>query len=129
MGQAIFVGVDVSKDTLDVCLLPADEHLKVNYDLEGIKQLIQKLQSLPVQTIVMEATGGYEKRLAAELCAAGLDKIHIVNPRKIRHFARSTGRLAKNDSLDAYILAYYGQVFQIKPQVFCFLSLGSDVLQ
>jgi len=117
MSQPIFVGVDVSKDTLDVCLLPSNEHFKVNYDPEGIKQLIQKLRPLPLQVIVMEATGGYEKRLAAELCAAGQDKIYIVNPRRIRDFARSTGRLAKNDSLDANILAFYGQIFQIKPQV------------
>lgn len=117
MNQLIFVGVDVSKDSLDVCLLPSDERFKINYNQEGIKQLIQKLRSLPLQVIVMEATGGYEKRLAVELCAAGLDIIHIVNPRKIRDFARSTGRLAKNDSLDSNILAYYGQVFQIKPQV------------
>lgn len=116
MSQPNFIGVDVSKDTLDVCLLPSNEHLKVNYDQEGINQLLQKLRPLQLQVIVMEATGGYEKRLAAELCAAGLDKICIVNPRKIRDFARSTGRLAKTDTIDAYILALYAQTFQIKPQ-------------
>jgi len=116
MSQPIFVGIDVSKNSLEVHILPSNEHFQVNYDQEGIDQIIRKLRPLKLQVIVMEATGGYEKPLAAELCAAGLDKICIVNPRKIREFARATGRLAKTDSIDANILALYGQTFQLKPQ-------------
>jgi transposase len=113
MSQPSFIGIDVSKDSLEVHILPSKEHFQVNYDQEGIDQIIKKLRSLQLQVIVMEATGGYEKLLAVELCLAGLDKMNIVNPRNVRDFARSTGQLAKTDSIDAKILALLGQTFQL----------------
>jgi len=117
MSQPAFVGIDVSKDTLEVHILPSDEHFQVTYDQEGINQIIQKLQALPLQVVIMEATGGYEKPLAAELCAANLDKIWIANPRNVRDFARATNQLAKTDAIDAQILAFFAQTFKLEPQV------------
>lgn len=115
--SSAFVGIDVSKDSLDVHILPSKEHFQVNFDQEGIVQIIQKLQSLQqLQVIVMEATGGYEQQLASELCLAELDKISIVNPRYVRDFARASRQLAKTDRIDAKILALYGQTFKIQPQ-------------
>jgi transposase len=116
MSQPAFVGIDVSKDSLEVHILPSKEHFRVNYDQEGISQIVQKLQSLQLQVIVMEATGGYEQDLAGELCLANLDKICIVNPRNARDFARATKQLAKTDAIDAKILALYGQTFKLQPQ-------------
>lgn len=116
MSHSSFVGIDVSKDSLEVHILPSAEHFKVSYDPEGIDQLIQRLRPLQLQVIVMEATGGYEKRLAVELCLAGLDKLQILNPRNVREFARSTGQLAKTDSIDAKMLAFFSQTLQLTGQ-------------
>jgi len=117
MSQATFVGIDVSKGALEVHILPSGEHFSVNYDEAGLTTLIQKLKTLhQLQVILMEATGGYEKLLAAELCAAGLNKVCISNPRFIRDFARSTGKLAKTDKIDADMIARFAQVFNLEPQ-------------
>ncbi|MCE5270548.1 IS110 family transposase [bacterium] len=113
MSQVSFVGIDVSKDSLEVHVLPSEEHFNVNYDSEGIEQLIKRIRPLQLQVIVMEATGGYEKLLALELCLAGLDNLRILNPRQVRDFARSTGQLAKTDSIDAKVLAQFAQVFEL----------------
>lgn len=117
MSEATFVGIDVSKGALEVHVLPSGEHFSVNYDEAGLTILIQKLRTLQqLQVILMEATGGYEKSLAAELCAAGLNKVHISNPRFIRDFARSTGKLAKTDKIDADMIARFAQVFNLQPE-------------
>jgi transposase len=117
MSQATFVGIDVSKRALEVHVLPSGEHFSVNYDEAGLTTLIQKLKTLQqLQVVLMEATGGYEKSLAAELCAAGLNKVRISNPRFIRDFARSTGQLAKTDSIDAAMIARFAQVFNLQPE-------------
>ena len=117
MSQATFVGIDVSKRALEVHVLPSGEHFSVNYDEAGLTTLIQKLKTLQqLQVVLMEATGGYEKSLAAELCAAGLNKVRISNPRFIRDFARSTGQLAKTDSIDAAMIARFAQMFNLEPQ-------------
>jgi transposase len=117
MSEATFVGIDVSKRALEVHVLPSGEHFSVNYDEAGLTTLIQKLKTLQqLQVVLMEATGGYEKSLAAELCAAGLNKVRISNPRFIRDFARSTGQLAKTDSIDAAMIARFAQVFNLQPE-------------
>lgn len=96
--------------------MPSEEHFQVNYDQDGVNQIVQKLRSLNLQVIVMEATGGYEQALASEVCLADLDKICILNPRFVRDFARATKQLAKTDRIDAKILARYGQTFNLQPQ-------------
>jgi transposase len=117
MSQATFVGIDVSKKSLELHVIPSGENFSVNYDEAGLAALIQKLKSLQqLQVILLEATGGYEKLIAAELCADGLNKVCIINPRFIRDFARSTGQLAKTDTIDAAMIARFAQMFNLKPQ-------------
>ncbi|NMG68166.1 IS110 family transposase [Azoarcus indigens] len=108
-----FVGIDVSKHRLDVCLEPAGEALSVAYDEPGIETVCQRLLAASPALIVMEATGGLEVRLACELCARAL-KVAVVNPRQARDFARATGQLAKTDRLDAAMLAGFAQA--VRPQ-------------
>ena len=99
-------GIDVSKATLDVALLPSGEVLQFGNDAPGIEQLGEKLKSSAVNLVVMEATGGYETAVATALVGAGL-RVAVVNPRQIRDFAKATGRLAKNDRIDARTIAEF----------------------
>lgn len=107
----VHVGIDVSKATLDVCLLPSGEALTVGNDADGIGQLVAQLRRQPggVARCLMEATGRYERRCAADLIGAGFD-VAVVNPRQARDFARSMGRLAKTDRLDARVLAEFARL-------------------
>jgi transposase len=109
-----FVGIDVSKGTLDLCTEPAGEKLHVDYDDKGIGEIIKRLVTLSPTLIVMEATGGLEMRLAGELAAKGLP-VAIINPRQARDFAKATGQLAKTDLVDAAILAAFARA--IRPAV------------
>jgi transposase len=102
-----FVGIDVAKSKFDVMILPEGTRLTCPYDNAGIEQLLGQLPQHAC-LIVLESTGGYERRLAAELVAAGHDTA-IVNPRQVRDFARGLGVLAKNDRIDARVLAIYAQ--------------------
>lgn len=101
-----FVGIDVSKGTLDLCIEPAGETLHVDYDDKGISQIVKRLVAQAPTLIVMEATGGLEMRLAGELAAKNLP-VAIINPRQARDFAKATGQLAKTDLVDAAILAAF----------------------
>jgi transposase len=96
----VFVGIDVSKDRLDICVRPSGETFAVARDPEGLERLVERLRALSPALIALEATGGYETLVASALAAAHLP-LAVVNPRQIRDFARSTGKLAKTDRLDA----------------------------
>jgi len=109
-----FVGIDVSKSTLDVCIEPAVQTLHVAYDEAGIKQIAVRLKEVNPTLIVMEATGGLEVRIATELAGQGLP-VAVINPRQARDFAKATGQLAKTDKVDAAVLAAFAQA--IRPQV------------
>ena len=109
-----FVGIDVSKSTLDVCIEPAVQTLHVAYDEAGIKQIVVRLKEVNPTLIVMEATGGLEVRIATELASQGLP-VAVINPRQARDFAKATGQLAKTDKVDAAMLAAFAQA--IRPQV------------
>lgn len=109
-----FVGIDVSKSTLDVCIEPAVQTLHVAYDEAGIKQIAVRLKEVNPTLIVMEATGGLEVRIATELASQGLP-VAVINPRQARDFAKATGQLAKTDKVDAAMLAAFAQA--IRPQV------------
>ena len=109
-----FVGIDVSKGTLDLCIEPAGEMTHVDYDDKGISQVVKRLVEASPTLIVMEATGGLEMRLAGELSAKRLP-VAIINPRQARDFAKATGQLAKTDSVDAAILAAFARA--IRPAV------------
>ncbi len=108
------VGIDVSKETLDMAIGPEGEVETVPYDSEGLLKLVSRLQRAKPALIVVEATGGYERRLVETLCMAKLP-VARVNPRQIRAFARAKGLLAKTDQLDARVLAHFGEAIQPSP--------------
>ena len=108
---AIWVGIDVSKQRLDVAIRPAGETLTVDNDEAGIKALSKELRKWSPQLIVLEATGGHEYASAYSLTKAGLP-VAVVNPRQVRDFARAVGKLAKTDGIDAKILAHFAEAVQ-----------------
>ncbi len=110
----IFVGIDVSKAWLDIAIHESTLAWRVGNDDPGIEKLVKRLKEVRPCLIVLEATGGYEMRLVAELAHAKLP-IVVTNPRKVRAFARSTGKLAKTDKLDAKMLAHFAAA--IRPEV------------
>lgn len=105
------VGIDVSKDWLDVVVIPSGETWRTENEEEAIRELIKKLEQLKPERIVLEATGGYEQIAAVQIYLAGLPLCRI-NPRRARYFARSLGQLAKTDKLDAKVLALFGERVQ-----------------
>lgn len=110
----VYSGVDVSKDYLDLGLFPSMEVKRFSYDKNGLSEMISTLASLKVERIIVEATGGYE---AAFVAAASKKKLPVcvVNPRQIRHFAKGIGLSAKTDTIDALVLARFGEM--LKPEV------------
>lgn len=109
-----FVGIDVSKNTLDLRIEPAAEAMHVAYDDQGIAQVCRRLVEALPTLIVMEATGGLETRLAGELAAKGLP-VAVINPRQARDFAKATGQLAKTDKVDAAMLCAFARA--IRPAI------------
>lgn len=109
-----FIGIDVSKSTLDVCIEPVGQTLHVAYDEAGIGDIVSRLKEVRPTLIVIEATGGLEVRIATELASKGLP-VAVINPRQARDFAKATGQLAKTDKVDAAMLAIFGRA--IRPQV------------
>jgi len=114
MNMDKFVGIDISKDSLDLCIEPDGEVLHLAYDDKGIAQVVKRLAQGAPTLIVMEATGGLEMRLASELAAKGLP-VAVINPRQARDFAKATGQLAKTDLVDAAVLAAFARA--IRPAV------------
>ncbi|MCB1547895.1 MAG: IS110 family transposase [Hyphomicrobiaceae bacterium] len=104
-----FVGVDVSKDQLDVCLLPGNEARAFANSPAGQAELVAWLQGKPPCAIVIESTGGYERAALFALQEAGL-QVSLVNPRQVRDFAKGIGQQAKNDRLDAALLAEFARL-------------------
>lgn len=108
----VILGIDVSKDKLDIVILPENSYQVLPNVLKNIKGFTRKLlEKFPIdhiKMIVMESTGGYEKKVAAYLSQAGLP-IHIAHPNQVYHFAKSRKLLAKTDKIDAGILAQLGQ--------------------
>ena len=115
MTDLTHVGIDVSKDTLDVCLLEQNQTFTVENHYTGLDQIIKHLKTLKGCLVVLEATGGYEIPVAASLHDAGFD-VAVVNPRQVRDFARSVGQLAKTDRIDAQIIARFAQATHPQPK-------------
>ena len=105
----VYVGIDVSKARLDVYTDPTGRTLSVDNTPAGIRSLLATLQALNVRLVLVEATGRYERRLAADLLDAGIP-VTVVNPRQARDFAKSLGRLAKTDTIDAAVLARFAKL-------------------
>jgi transposase len=116
----IFIGIDVSKASLDVAVRPTGETWQVNNDLEGIDQLLEKVRHISPTLIILEATGGYEAASATAMAIVGLP-VAVINPRQARDFAKSLGRMAKTDRIDAAVLARFGEVVRPEPR-----SLADD---
>ena len=110
MPDLVNVGIDVSKDTLDVCT-SANEVFPCANDPEGIESLVKRLKARPIERVVLEATGGYEAPVVAGLAAAALPVI-VINPRQVRDFAKASARLAKTDQIDAAVLVAFAQAIQ-----------------
>lgn len=106
--DAFIVGIDVSKDKLDVAVRPGDENFVVRRNGEGIEELIDRLKRLAPVTIAIEATGGFEVVVAAGLAGAGLPVV-VVNPAQVRAFAQAVGRRAKTDPIDAKVIARFAE--------------------
>jgi transposase len=106
-----FVGIDISKDRLDVHLRPSGESFAVARDGEALAALVERLRALAPALVVMEATGGYETVVASAIAAAQLP-LAVVNPRQIRDFARAIGQLAKTDRLDAAAIAHFAEAIR-----------------
>ena len=111
----MFVGIDVSKEWVDVAVLPGGEEWRVDRDQDGLDGLVVRLRDLAPEIVVMEATGGYEILIVSALGAAGLP-VAVVNPRQVRDFARSQGILAKTDRIDAAVIARFGKASGVKAQ-------------
>lgn len=104
--HGVFVGIDVSKARLDVCLWPDREWLEFGNDAKGIRALVRHLARLGPVAIGLEASGGYERDALAALCAAGLPA-HRLNALRVRRFAQGCGIMAKNDRIDAAVIARF----------------------
>ena len=113
--MATYAGIDIAKRGFDLAIDSKQNVQHFDNDAKGIQNGCKALQQLKPDLIVMEPTGGYEKRLVAELQAIGLP-VAVVNARKIREFARAAGQLAKTDKLDALIIARFAAVLQPPPQ-------------
>lgn len=108
------VGIDVSKDKLDVKVLPSGEFHLISNDKKGVKKLVKRLTGISPELIVIEPTGGYEQLAYQGLSQAGL-KVTLVNPKRVRAFATAINQLAKTDKIDAEVLAKFAEL--IKPPV------------
>ena len=114
MNPEAYVGVDVSKDQLDVNLLPSNEIKQFSNDDAGINTLVKLLKRIDPALIVFESTGGFEMPAVSSLIENHLPVV-VVNPRQVRDFAKATGRLAKTDSIDANTIARFAR--DVRPEV------------
>ena len=114
MEEEVYVGIDVSKDTLDAFIVPSSKGFTVNNDKDGIKEAVGSLRKLNPKSIVMESTGIYQNLLASKLLKNNLPVI-VINPRQVRDFAKAKNKLAKTDKIDAEIIALFAK--EIKPEL------------
>lgn len=113
--EKAYVGIDVSKDTLDMAVHASDQRWRFANTVKGIDEALSILENLSPALVVLEATGGMEYPLAAALAVANIP-VAVVNPRQVRDFARATGRLAKTDAIDAKVLAHYAAAVHPTPR-------------
>ena len=124
--SSVYIGIDVSGSTLDVAIHDTTEHFSVDNESAAIEQLVQRLITLGPTLIVMEATGKLELAVLRALCQAGLPAV-AVNPRQVRDFAKATGKRAKTDRIDAFVIAHFAAV--IKPVVRPLNDVQTEQLQ
>jgi len=112
--DAIYIGIDVSKDRLDVHVQPSGEAFAVIRDGKGLEELVERVCRLSPTLIAVEATGGFETIVAAAVAGAGLPLV-VVNPAQVRHFAQALGKRAKTDPIDAAVIALFAEA--VKPEL------------
>lgn len=110
-----FVGIDVSKDRLDVHVRPGGEAFVLRRDGQGLVELTSKLRELSAVLVVIEATGGFETVVAAAIAGAGVP-LAVVNPAQIRAFAKALGKRAKTDPVDAEVIAKFAEAVRPEPR-------------
>jgi transposase len=115
MTAPCFIGIDVSKATLDIAVRPHGDTWQVANDATAVPALVTRLGALAPTLIVLEATGGFEHAVVGALAAAGLPVI-VANPRQVRDFGKATGQLAKTDRIDAALLALFGERVRPEPR-------------
>jgi transposase len=113
--KTVCVGIDVAKATLEVASFPEGLKLSPENSAKGHREILSALKDYQVELVVMEATGGYERRVAAEIVSAGYSVV-VANPRQVRDFARGLGKLAKTDKLDAAMIARFASVVRPQPR-------------
>jgi transposase len=112
--DAVVAGIDVAKDKVDACIRTLASCLVFPSSTEGRFRLAAWLRKHKVTKVVMEASGGYEREWANVLRRVGIE-VRIVDPKRVRNFALSAGRLAKNDAIDAEMIAWFGETFSDEP--------------
>ena len=121
--NSVFVGIDVSKDHLDVHVLPSNETRRLLNQSSALRELVKWLTDLEPESIIVEATGGYEQLLVGVLLSHQLP-VSVINPQRVRNFAKATGQLAKTDAIDASVLAQFGEA--LRPKI---RPVGDDALE
>jgi transposase len=110
----VVVGIDVAKDQVDACIRSLSLRQTCLSTAQGHRKLIAWLRKHKVNKAVMEASGGYERGWARVVREAGIE-VRVVDPKRVRSFARSAGRLAKNDTIDAEMIAWFAETFSEAP--------------
>ena len=110
----VVVGIDVAKDKVDVCIRALALQQTCPNSAQGHRKLVAWLRNHPVNKVVMEASGGYERDWVKVVREAGIE-VRIVDPKRVRSFAQSAGRLAKNDAIDAEMIAWFAETFSEAP--------------
>jgi len=113
--DSTFVGIDVSKDRLDVAVRPGGVTFVVERNAAGLEQLVARLRDLTPHLVAVEATGGFETVVAAALAGAELPVV-VVNPAQVRAFAQALGKRAKTDPIDAAVIAHFVEATGAKPR-------------
>ena len=112
--NGVVVGIDVAKDKVDACIRSLSQRRTLANTAQGHRALIAWLRRHKASQAVMEASGGYERDWAKRLREAGI-AVRIVDPKRVRSFAQSAGRLAKNDAIDAEMIAWFAETFDQAP--------------
>jgi transposase len=113
--DAQYVGIDVSKDRLDVHVRPSGEAIVVARDDNGLAELMERLRAIVPRLVAVEATGGYENVVSAAIGGAGLPLV-VVNPAQVRHYAQALGKRAKTDPVDAEVIARFAEATRPEPR-------------
>lgn len=113
--DAIYIGIDVSKDRLDVHVWPGGEAFAVSRNGKGLEELVERLRGLAPALVAVEATGGFETIVAAAVAGASIP-LAVVNPAQVRHFAQAVGKRAKTDPIDAEIIARFAEAVKPEPR-------------